>query len=204
MSFIETIAPADAQGEIRAMYERQQAAWGFVPNYAKIFSLRPEILARWGQLQAEIRRHMEPRRFELVTLAAALELRSTACALAFGSKLTKYFATDDVRTLALDGTSDALSDQERALVAFARKVTRDASSVTADDVESLRRHGLTDPEIVDLAAAIAGRAFFTKLLDALGVEPDAPLGRIDPALREVLTVGRPVDSRAPQVMPAME
>lgn len=204
MPFIETIAPADAEGEVRDMYERQQAAWGYIPSYATIFSLRPEILARWGRLQAEIRRHMEPRRFELVTLAAAVELRSTGCALAFGSKLTKYFAPDDVRALALDGTSDALSDQERALVTFARKVTRDATSVTADDVESLRRHGLSDPEIVDVAAAIAGRAFFTKLLDALGVEPDAPLGRIDPTLRDVLTVGRPIGNRPPQVMPAIE
>ena len=62
----------------RANRARQQSAWGYIPNYAKAFSLRPEVLARWGQLQAEIRRPMDNRRFELVTYAAALELRISA------------------------------------------------------------------------------------------------------------------------------
>ena len=41
MSFIETTAVEDAEGAVREMYERQQAAWGYVPNYAKSFSPPP-------------------------------------------------------------------------------------------------------------------------------------------------------------------
>ena len=89
MAFIKTIAPAMAQGEVLEMYERQQAAWGYVPNYAKVFSGRPEVLARWGRLLAEIKRPMSRRRFELVTFAAAIELRNTACSLAHGKAVVK-------------------------------------------------------------------------------------------------------------------
>ena len=67
MPFIDTISPAESQDEVRAMYQRQQESWGFVPNYAKIFSHRPEVLVRWGRLLAEIKRPMDKRRFELVT-----------------------------------------------------------------------------------------------------------------------------------------
>ncbi len=74
MAFIETHDEPDISDEVRAMYARQAAHWGFVPNYAKVFCHRPEIMALWAQLQAGIKRHMDKRRFELVTFAAAHEL----------------------------------------------------------------------------------------------------------------------------------
>ena len=42
-----------------------------------------------------------------------------------------------------------------------------------------------------LAATI--RCFFSKTLDALGVQPDAEFGQLDRAFREALTVGRPIE-----------
>ncbi|MEO8179027.1 MAG: peroxidase, partial [Deltaproteobacteria bacterium] len=75
MAFIDTIPPAAADAAVAGMYLRQEAAWGYVPNYAKVFCHRPEVLARWGQLLAEIKRPMDKRRFELVTFTAAHELR---------------------------------------------------------------------------------------------------------------------------------
>ena len=41
MAFIETTAPEAADGAVAAMYLRQQAAWGFIPNYAQVCSVRP-------------------------------------------------------------------------------------------------------------------------------------------------------------------
>ena len=41
MAFIETTPPEAAEGAVAAMYLRQQKAWGFVPNYAKVFCHRP-------------------------------------------------------------------------------------------------------------------------------------------------------------------
>jgi uncharacterized peroxidase-related enzyme len=202
MPFIKTIAPGDATGDVRAMYERQQSSWGFVPNYAKVFSHRPEVLARWGQLQAEIRRHIDPRRFELLTFAAAVELRSSACALVYGKALTAFLDADDVRTLLDGGVVDSLTDAERAMMAFARKVARDASRITSGDVDALKAHGFSDAEVFDIVAAAAGRAFFTKILDGLGVEPDAAFRDMEEGLRQSLTIGRPIDHRVPETMPA--
>lgn len=201
MAFIKTIAASEATDDVHAMYARQQSAWGFVPNYAKVFCYRPEVMARWGQLQAEIRRTIDVRRFELITLAAALELRSSACSLQFGKKVTAYVGASQVRALAENGVGEGLTDAERAMMTFARRIARDASRITAGDVEALRQHGFSDAEIFDIAAASAGRAFFTKLLDALGVEPDAPFLEMEESLRESLTVGRPIDFRQPEVMP---
>ena len=201
MSFIATIAPDAADGETAEMYRRQQASWGFVPNYAKAFSHRPEIMARWGALLAEVKRPMDPRRFELVTFAAAHALGNTACALAHGKALRAFFSDAQILAIAQGRLDGVLDTAEQAMLRFARQVAIDASRVTAADVATLARHGFADAEIFDIAAAVAGRAFFTKMLDALGVQADAPMGPLDATLRRALTVGRPIDERPPATMP---
>ncbi|MDM0117741.1 carboxymuconolactone decarboxylase family protein [Variovorax sp. J22R133] len=201
MEFIHTIAPEDAGDAVAAMYRRQQTAWGFVPNYAKVFCHRPEVMARWGQLLAEIRRPMDARRFELVTFAAAHALRNSACTVAHGSRLRDFLADEVIVTLAGGGEVDALTPLEHAAMRFARQVARDASGVTLSEVEELKACGLSDAEVFDIAAVAAGRAFFAKLLDALGVTPDAPFLALDEALRERLVVGRGIDRRPAAQMP---
>jgi hypothetical protein len=79
------------------------------------------------------------------------------------------------------------------MMVFGRKVARDASAVTADDLELLKQHGFTDAEIFDISATAAARAFWTKMLDSLGVEVDAPLRAMSREFRDALTVGRPID-----------
>jgi uncharacterized peroxidase-related enzyme len=195
MLFINTTPPSEATGDVLEMYERQQLAWGFVPNYAKAFSHRPEVMARWGMLLAEIQRPMSPRRFELVTFAAAVEIRNTACSLAHGKALTEFFTEEEVCAMAKGEFSSSVSEAEQAMMRFARQVAKDASRVTSGDVDLLKKHGFTDAEVFDIAATAAGRAFFTKILDALGVEGDSSFMKLDRSFREPLTVGRPIAIR---------
>jgi uncharacterized peroxidase-related enzyme len=201
MTFISTIPPDRAIDAVADMYRRQQASWGYVPNYAKVFCHRPEVLARWGQLLAEIKRPMDRRRFELVTFVAAHELRHSACALAHGKALREFFSNEEIVSIAAGRLQGLLSEAEQRLLAFARRVAADASQITSDDVATLRRLGYSEAEVFDAAAAAAGRAFFTKLLDALGVKADAPFLEMEEPLRRALTIGRPIDEQACAEMP---
>ena len=204
MAFIETITPEAADDTVAAMYRRQQAAWGFVPNYAKVFSLRPDVLACWSQLQTAIKRNIDKRRFELVTFAAALELRNSACALVHGKALRPWFTDAQIIAIAQGHADTVLGAAEQAVFAFARQTARDASRTTASQVAALRQHGLSDAEIFDIAASAAARAFVCKLLDALGTLPDSALQALDPAFRHALTVGRPIDDAQRITMPMAE
>lgn len=195
MAFINTTSPAEATGEVRAMYERQQDSWGYVPNYAKVFSGRPEVLARWGRLLAELRRPMSTERFELVTFAAAVELRNSACSLQHGKMLKEFFSNETICGLRRGEFDDTVAEVDRAIYSFAQKVARDASRITAGDVDHLKSLGLGDDEIFDVVATAAGRAFFTKLLDGLGVETDSAFAELEAPFREALTVGRPIGYR---------
>ena len=198
MAFIDTISASWVTGEAFAMYDRQQKHYGYVPDYATVFSHRPEVMRRWAELLAALKRPMDKRRFELATFAAAATLKSTLCTLAHGKALLQFFSSDDVATMARGEIPLSLSAAEGALMRFACAVAHDASAVTAEDVAELKRHGFTDAEVFDIAAVAAGRAFFTKVIESLGVATDAPLGTMDAALREALTVGRPIRFANPQ------
>lgn len=200
MAFIDTIAPVDSTGPTREMYERQQLTYGYVPNYAKVFGHRPEVMVRWGRLLAEIRRPMDDRLFELATFAAALELKNTACSLAHGEQLAEFISEEGVQTLAEGETDDVITEAEAVVMAFASKIARDASSIDQQDIDALKAQGFSDAEIFDIATTVAGRSFLTKILDALGVETDVTAMDMNESFRQALTVGRPICRNAVEVL----
>lgn len=197
MTFIRTIPPTAAEGPVREMYDKVRAEQGHLPNWAEAFSVRPAVRAGWVALIGSIRPNLSLRRYELATLAAARALRSSYCSLAHGRVLAdKVFDVATVTTIASGDGSAVLEPAEVAMMSFVEKMVRNANRVTEADVAGLRAHGYRDEEIFDIAATAAARCFFSKLLDALGVQADASFNDLDPALRDVLTVGRPVkDSR---------
>lgn len=77
MSWIKTIPPEQAQGVTSEQYAAALEDNGYIPNYLKVFSLRPEVYDAWGALIGTIRSKMRLRRYELVTLAAAMALGCT-------------------------------------------------------------------------------------------------------------------------------
>lgn len=194
MSYLETTEEAAAEGPVADLYEHLNRALGHVPNYGKAFSFRPEVFDAWANLNKSVVSNMDLRRYELVTLAAAVTLQSSYCTLAHGQKLLDLGASsDEVRSLALHPLAAGLSDEEQAVVDYAVKVTRSATSVTQDDIDRLRSFGLTDAEIFDIAAAAAMRCFFSTLLDAVGTLPDAHYHADMPDLAGDLQVGRAID-----------
>lgn len=83
-------------------------------------------------------------------------------------------------------------------MAFAEKVALHAYKVTQGDINHLRAYGFSDADILDIALAAASRSFYSKLMDAIGLQLSPEfLKRVDELLgrelRQTLTVGRPVE-----------
>ncbi|MET7402154.1 peroxidase [Dactylosporangium sp. NPDC005572] len=189
MSYLET--PDESP-----LYQAELDRSGYVPNYTRVFALRPEVYEAWAGLNRSVKRGMDLRRYELATLAAARRLRSSYCALAHGSVLLEqFFDAATLRQIALDHHDAGLDPVDVAVMDFAEKVAGDPTAITAADVDTLRRHGLTEPEILDVALAAAARCFFSTVLDAVGTEPDAAYRTsLSGPLLTALTVGRAVAS----------
>lgn len=159
-------------------------------NADRAFAEHPEAYAAWAELGAAIRDRMGLRRYELATLAAARRLRSSYCCLAHGTKLLEL--GEPVREIALDHRAAGLDEVDVAIMDFAERVVDDAAAITDGDRQLLRDLGLSDAEILDVALAAGARCFFSKVLDAVGTLPDASYRELEPELRDVLVVGRPI------------
>jgi uncharacterized peroxidase-related enzyme len=158
MLFIDTISPDDANDTLKAMFEQLQGRKDYLPNYAKVFCYRPEVMAAWENLQSTIQQTIDHRRYELVTLAAAQTINSSYCSLAHGQVLSrKYYDDKEVEAIAADSPDSPLDAADRAMMAFARKVARDTSSITQQDIDLLKTHGFDDAEIFDITATAAAR-----------------------------------------------
>ncbi len=62
--------------------------------------------------------------------------------------------------------------KERKLLEIAQRSTKDANSVTDNDIEELRKLGWSDSEIVEAQGVMELFTGFNKFLDSLGVDID--------------------------------
>lgn len=122
MTFVRTIPPSEAQGPVREMYQQVARRFGYVPNWAQAFSLRPGVRDGWAALLTSIQPNLPARTYELATLAAARALRSSYCSLAHGSVLAnKVFDAATVTAIVKDAHETPLEPGERAMMAFVEK-----------------------------------------------------------------------------------
>lgn len=105
---------------------------------------------------------------------------------------SQVFTDQQVEAIALDFRTAGLTPAEVAMMAYAQKIALHAYKVVPEDIELLRSHGFSDQEILDIALTAAARCFFSKLVDAIGADPGQEFADLPPALRDSLTVGRPL------------
>lgn len=71
---------------------------------------------------------------------------------------------------ALRGTH--LTRREVLILQFCRQATLDANAITDEQVAELKAEGLGDAEIIEMIETMNFTTAHTKLVDALGIEPD--------------------------------
>jgi alkylhydroperoxidase family enzyme len=69
---------------------------------------------------------------------------------------------------------------ERAMLDFAVQVTTDATRMSRDDVEGLRRHGFDDRAVLQITLIASWFNYINRVADALGVGRDDAAGEALP------------------------
>ena len=77
-----------------------------------------------------------------------------------------------VHAVTRDWRTAPLTDADRALCAYAEKLTLRQYDMTSDDVDALRAHGFDDTAIHDATQVIGYFNYITRVADGLGVEPE--------------------------------
>ena len=157
-------------------------AWAHDPDaHDGLFELFGAIARRGG---------LTMRERSILIAAGASTMGDAYCSLAWGGKLGDE-AGPAVAVAVLRGTDEGLTDAERALAAWARRIVADPNSTTAADVAALRAEGFDDARIFAVTTFVALRQAFSTVNDALGAVPDEELRSGAPAeVSEVVTWGR--------------
>lgn len=188
MTVLRTPDESEVGGVPAELYAQDRESLGYVATHTRALALNPEAVRAFESLIRAVAPGLGMRRYELVTLAAAGALGSTACRAHHGLRSLRYIDADELERVARDFRNAGLPAAEVAMMEFAEKLSGDSASMTEADAEELRRHGFTDREIVDITLAAGARNFYSRSLHALGVEPDIP-PQLDPDLRDALLAG---------------
>ena len=77
-----------------------------------------------------------------------------------------------VRALEEDYTSAPVTDEERAMLDYVAKLTRDATRVGPDDHARLRAAGFDDKAVLQITLIASWFNYINRVADALGVGRD--------------------------------
>jgi len=82
-----------------------------------------------------------------------------------------------VEALRRDYTTAPISEQDRVMLDYVVKLTKDATRCSPADHEALRRVGFDDKGILQITLIAAWFNYINRVADALGVGRDEPSGQ---------------------------
>lgn len=174
MPWIEVVAEDEAAGEVKEAYEKVVRERGKLSNIMRVQSLNAAAMARHLDLYVTLMfgesALTRPER-ELIAVVVSAANRCEYCVRHHAEPLRAYWKDDArVEKVAAAWRDAPLSSRERALAAYADKLTRAPGGMTEEDVAALRAEGLSDRDVLDVDMITAYFNFVNRIAAGLGVE----------------------------------
>lgn len=177
MAWIKMIKEGEAEGELATLYPRMKDVDGKVANILLVHSLNPAALRTHYDLYkacmygpSELTRAQR----EMVAVAASTANKCRYCVTHHADSLQRVVKDDSlVEAVKRDYASAPVAPEEKALMDFAVKLTRESSACTEADVARLRDAGWSDRAILDVTLVAAYFNFVNRIANGLGVSLEA-------------------------------
>jgi RNA polymerase sigma-70 factor, ECF subfamily len=159
-----------------APFDTLTKSHGFIPNFFRAQTLRPDLLAAEVELAGIVllpEDVLNRSQKETILLAvSAANLNSYCVAIHCNLLRGLGMSTDEGDQIAVDHHQSSLPDADKALLDFAIKLGSKFSEFSLDDVMQLRAVGFTDPQILECVVVTALNNFANVLQLGLGIEHD--------------------------------
>jgi RNA polymerase sigma-70 factor, ECF subfamily len=153
-----------------------QKSHGFIPNFFRAQTLRPDFLE--AELEA-VDRILAPEDLltrlqkECILLAvSAANLNSYCVAMHCNLLRGLGMPSEEGDQIAVDYRESNLSEADKALLDFAVKLGTHGPEFSREDVANLRGHGFSEEQILECEVVTALNNFANTLQMGLGIEPD--------------------------------
>ena len=168
----ETTLPED----IHELYASMREKPGFVPNVYRAQSLRPQQLRGFMALYDSIMTDesgLSKAEREMIAVAVSAQNHCFYCLVSHGAVL-RIRSGDPILadTIAANYRAAELTPRQRAMLDLAVKITNASDTVGDEDIEGLRAHGFSDPDIMDIVQTAALFNYSNRVANALDMRPN--------------------------------
>lgn len=164
--------PDDIRARIDAVHEKA----GFIPNVFLTLAHRPdEFRAFFAYHDALMLKdgNLSQGEREMVVVATSAANQCLYCVVAHGALVRIYekqpLLADQV---AVNYLKADLTERQKAILAYAMKVCERSHEVSDEDYAMLRRHGLNDEDIWDIASITAFFGMSNRIANAISMRPN--------------------------------
>ena len=150
--------------------------FGFIPNFYRAQTLRPDVVEAEAQLVDSIliREGALSRRLkEYVFLVCSAGNLSTYCVTAH-CEIVRMLGIEgpEPEQVAIDHLRTSLPPSEKALLSYALKLNSTPTKVGSRDIDALRTYGYTDEQLLEAVVIIGLAKFANYIAFGLGAVPD--------------------------------
>ena len=179
MTWIKTILPEDATGDLKEIYEQTKSPHGTYDNVYISKSLRPQTILGHDTIYRAVLHHPDvtlPLWFlELVATYTGILLNCTYSPTHHGTNYRRLLA-DPERQAVIDAAmeadqfEDAFSGKELEFLRYTKKLTLTPGEITKADIEAMQAAGADDGEILEVNQVCAVFNYSNRSLSGLGVD----------------------------------
>lgn len=172
---IKTIDENRARGKIKELYDKILLKESRVPGVLKIFSIRADFLELmielYNTLMGKSKLPVELKNY--IALSVSIVNSCDYCCESYFYALKQLGKTDEEIDRIIKNFAESDLDKKTIMaINFVRKATENATTVTDEDVERLRKVGFGDAEILEIATLMGYFNMINRIVDALGVTPE--------------------------------
>ena len=167
----------DLPEDLRTRILDVQAKAGFVPNVFLAFSHRPDearaFFAWHDALLLKEDSGLTKAEREMIIVATSGANNCLYCVVAHGAILRVYAKQPQIADqVATNYLKADISERQRAMLAFALKVSQDSAHIVEADFAALRAHGFSDEDIWDIGAITALFGLSNRMANLISLRPN--------------------------------
>lgn len=166
----------DLPDDIRETILGFQEKLGFIPNVLIALAHRPdEFRAFLAYNNAVMGKEsgLTAAEKEMIIIAHSNHNGCVYCVASHGAVLRLETGDPTIsEKVAVNYHEADITPRQKAMIAFAMKVTTDSRSINKADFETLRDHGLSDEDIWDIAAITAFFNLSNRMMNFAAIRPD--------------------------------
>jgi uncharacterized peroxidase-related enzyme len=172
MSYFPFVADENTNPTLRAIKD----SFGFVPNYYRAQTMRPDLIDVEAQLVHAIlvkEGALTRQQKEYIFLVCSAANLSTYCLTAH-CEMVRMMGIDgpEPEQIAFDHTAAKIPVPLKALLNFAAKLNSQPAKITKRDVDVLRTYGYADQQIMEAVLMVGLAKFANFVAFGLGTSPD--------------------------------